>query len=330
MNNRSFNCRRVYNLILLLLIIALQFLFHSGTEAQLYSNASQNLPDNGAKGQSMDVRALDIDADGDLDIILANEFQPNTILLNDGTGVFSKAAANVLPQEVHDSEDIAIADFNGDGHQDLIFCSEDDLTQGWTNVHEYYLSDGNGKFTIAPYSFPDSKANAVLAIELNGDEYPDVIFGNQGPSRAYINKGDGTFDLDALRIPGLNRTTQDLAAADIDHDGDLDIFEGNENGNVLLLNDGSGKFTDISSTHLPQGLDIETRKVTFGDIDKDDDQDIFLSNVQFIDGKDPQNRLFINDGSGHFTDATNTQSIMITPLTQYLKTWTLTPIQILS
>ena len=52
---------------------------------------------------------------------------------------------------------------------------------------------------------------------------------------------------------------------------------------------------------------METRKVSFGDIDDDEDLDIFLSNVEFTPGNNRQNRLFVNDGPGNFTDETATQ-----------------------
>ena len=53
----------------------------------------------------MDVRAVDIDGDEDLDIILANEFQGNTILSNDGNGNFYQTPlSGNLPQPIHDSE----------------------------------------------------------------------------------------------------------------------------------------------------------------------------------------------------------------------------------
>jgi len=39
----------------------------------------------------------------------------------------------------------------------------------------------------------------------------------------------------------------------------------------------------------------------------DDDLDAFLSNVEFIPGKDRQNRLLVNDGHGNFTDQTSVQ-----------------------
>ncbi len=279
-------------------------LFSISLTAQLYTNASNNLPANGAQGQSMDVQAADIDGDDDLDIILANEFQANTILINDGNANFTNETTGNLPQENHDSEDVAIADFNDDGFLDLVFCSEDDVNLGIVNVHEYYLGNGLGTFAIADFQLPDSESNAVIHADLNGDTFADLLFGNKGATSVLINSGNGSFALENNRVPQLNKTTQDLAMADIDNDGDLDLFEGNENGNALFINDGNGFFSDETASRLPQGLNLETRKVSFGDIDGDQDLDIFLSNVEFIPGKDRQNRLFLNDGNGVFSDIT--------------------------
>jgi hypothetical protein len=289
-----------------LLVTFLFFNISSTLSAQLFVDASSNLPVNGASAQSMDVKAFDLDSDGDLDIVLANEFQGNTILYNDGNGVFTKAGPGVLPQVAYDSEDVIVDDFNSDGYPDLIFCSEDDVTLGRTDVHEYYLGQPNGNFTPSGYHFPDTEANAVIIFDLNGDEYPDVLFGNNGPIGAFINNGDGTFSNESTRFPSVNRTTQDLLALDVDGDGDTDVFEGNENGNLLYINDGTGNFTEESQTRIPLP-NIETRKVSAGDVDKDGDLDLFLSNVSFISGKIRQNRLYINDGAGNFEDRTQEQ-----------------------
>jgi len=289
------------------LLICLGLLaFLSPLEAQLFYNASANLPQFGATRQSMDVQAADLDKDGDLDIILANEFQPNIVLTNDGQGNFSQANNLGTPQHNHDSEDVAIADFDRDGDLDLVFCTEDGL--GGFLLHEYWTNDGNGFFAGEPGGrFRDSKANAVIVADLNNDSIPDLIFGNDGGNDVYINNGEATFTLESEeRIPGLIRTTQDLSMTDVDMDGDPDLFVGNENGNNLLINNGEGIFTDESDERLPQGLNIETRKVAFGDINGDGAPDIFLSNVQFIAGRDRQNRLFLNDGNGYFSDVTST------------------------
>ncbi|MFN4253385.1 MAG: FG-GAP-like repeat-containing protein [Saprospiraceae bacterium] len=288
------------------LIFNVLYLFPAAAFAQLFTDATANLP-AAASGANMDVRAFDLEGDGDLDLVFAREFQPNFLLRNNGQAVFTNATPGNLPQETHDSEDVAVADFNGDGHLDLVFCSEDDVAQGWSNVHEFYLGDGAGKFAAAAYQPPDSEANAVIAADLNSDGLPDLLFGNKGTIGVLINNGAGGFSAENQRVPQIQRTTQDLALADVDGDGDADLFAGNENGNLLLINDGTGNFTDETAARLPAGLNIETRKVAFGDVEGDGDLDIFLSNVAFLPGKNPQNRLFINDGAGHFTDKTATQ-----------------------
>lgn len=92
---------------------------------------------------------------------------------------------------------------------------------------------------------------------------------------------------------------------DIDADGDLDLFVANRDGNQILINDGTGIFEDQSSQRLPQGVDMDTRKACFGDVNNDGKPDLFLANVQFINpNKDPQNRLYINESNGFFTDLT--------------------------
>lgn len=302
-NGQTFPCIQHKNMLRLLFFCCLSPLL---ANAQLFRDASNQLPTT-ASAANMDVRAADLDADGDLDLVFAREFQANFILKNNGSAVFANGTLGNLPQVIHDSEDVAIADFNRDGHLDLVFCSEDDFSQGGTNVHEYYWGDGTGKFTAVPYRFPDSEANAVVAADINRDGSPDVVFGNKGLVHVLINKGDGTFSHEQDRVPNIVRTTQDLILFDVDGDEDDDMMVGNENGNLLLLNDGNGYFSDATSTHLPPAIAIETRKIAAGDVDMDGDMDVFLSNVAFIAGKNPQNRLYLNDGQGHFSDVTAAQ-----------------------
>ncbi len=287
--------------LLIVLVIA-----NADLSAQFYLNASNQLPDNGAKQQSMDIRAADLDQDGDLDVVLANEFQANTILLNDGNGNFT-TAIGALPTRIQDSEDVAIADFNGDGWLDLVFCSEDDISLGEQNVHEYYVGSTEGTFTTGPDELADSEANAVITADINQDGWPDLLFGNNGPTTLLLNDQSGSFVQNEDRIPAINRTTQDLLLVDLTGDGHADLIEGNENGNRYFVNDGSGFFTDETAERFPGISNLETRKVVAGDVDGDNDLDLFLCNVAFQPGRNPQNRLFINDGAGNFTDATSTQ-----------------------
>ncbi|HMQ67519.1 MAG TPA: FG-GAP-like repeat-containing protein [Ignavibacteria bacterium] len=279
-------------------------------DSVLYMDVSAvNLPVSAVSGPGMDVGAADFDGDGDPDIVIAREFAPNKLLLNQGNGVFTDGTTGRLPQFNYDSEDIGIADFDRDGDLDLVFASEDNA------VHEFYLNDGHGVFTNFNNRLPNSITNGLLVIDLNNDNYPDLIFGNSGPgnpateteARVLINNQDTTFrDETALRFPaGLLMVPQDIKAGDIDNDGDQDLIFGNETGNRILINNGSGIFTDETIQRLPLPGNEETRKVTLEDIDNDGDLDMFFANVQFRPGMNPQNRLLINNDSGYFTDETS-------------------------
>ena len=255
----------------------------------------------------MDVEAADIDQDGDLDIVIAHEFAPNVLLLNDGAGVFTHAIDR-FSNRSHDSEDIGISDLDRDGDLDVVFAAEDDARP------ELYAGNGEGTFRDLSSLVAKSIANAVAVADLNNDGFPDLVLGNAGQDLILINSGSGSLNATPVQRTFANETsqrlppevliTQDVELADLDRDGDLDMVAGNENGNQLLINNGSGVFSNETSSRLPITANMETRKVTFGDVDRDGDLDIFFSNVAFIPGKNSQNRLYLNDGNGFFTDVT--------------------------
>ncbi len=252
--------------------------------------------------RSMDVQTADLNKDGYLDIVLAVEWAPNAILWGTKDGKYYDNHAMKLSNNTYDSEDIAIADFNNDGWLDLVFAAEDDMN------HEFYLNKGNGKFEEVKNKFPQFISNAAQAYDFNGDGAIDLIFGNQGQSRLFINDGKGNFtDETQSRLPiDEDTTTQDIALVDVDNDGDIDIIMGNESGNQLWINQGKGFFSNETANRLPSSANIETRKVIIIDVNKDNNPDIFLCNVAYDDTKNNQDKLYLNNGNGNFTDVTET------------------------
>ena len=271
------------------------------TESALFRDVTDShLPTDALGGLSMDAKPADLDADGDLDLVIANEFRPNILLLNDGSGRFSDASDR-LPSAEHDSEDVGIADFDGDGDLDIIVVTEDDQT------NEFYLNTDDATFTDAGDRWPvTGTSNAVLVADLNGDGAPDILVGNNGQNNVLINDGSGQFtDETSARLPAREDVTQDLELGDVDGDGDADLIVGNEDDNRLQLNDGTGVFTDAPDAIPLRTAPEETREADFGDVDGDGDLDLLFANVQlFVADADPQNRLLLNDGSGVFSDAT--------------------------
>lgn len=272
-----------------------------GKSAWFKNATNTHFPIMVTQGRSMDARPVDVDMDGDPDLIIANEHAFNILLINDGKGNFTDASAERLPMKARDSEDIAIGDFDNDGDPDIIFVSEDD------EENEFYLNDGKGYFSDASARlFLKGTSNAIATADLNGDGFIDLVIGNAGQNFCLINKGNGFFqDETSQRLPVSDKTTQDLEFADIDGDGDLDLIEANEDDSALLINDGKGIFRDETSQRLPIVAGAwETREADFGDIDGDGDPDLFFANVNFRQNKDAQNRLFLNNGEGKFTDVT--------------------------
>ncbi len=287
-----------YKLFTVLLPILICITSHAGQP--LFEDVTDTtLPLAVLGGNSMDVEMADIDGDGDLDIFVACEFCINRLLINNGNGVFSDQSASRLPQPQpsHDSEDIAIADYNRDDQPDVLFVAEDD------QINELYFND-NGMFSDETVRLGTTgTSNAVLAVDVEHDGDLDILIGNAGANVLLINNGSGEFGDESLaRLPVNGEITQDLEAGDVDGDFDVDIVVGNENGNRLWLNNGSGVFSDMTATHLPLVAGEETREADLGDIDNDGDLDLVFANVHFAAGSTGRNRLLRNNGCGMFTD----------------------------
>ncbi len=281
----------------------------------LYRLATAALPAAVLQGRSMEARAADLDADGDKDLIIAREFEPNLLFLNDGTGRFVDVSSGQLPQKTRDSEDIAIADFDGDGDLDVVIVAEDDVPGSSGPKHEYYLNNGRAVFTdVSERLALRTETNAVAFGDLDGDGDLDLVFGNAGPESVLLNDGTGRFALSIERFPaGVVDITQDVTLGDIDGDRDLDLIVANEGGgpNRLYRNDGRGFFS-VDTGAIPLRAEVEmTRNADLADIDHDGDLDLSFANVTFLGGF-PQSRLFTNDGTGKFTDVTASQFVPLT------------------
>ncbi|MFK8017664.1 MAG: FG-GAP repeat domain-containing protein [Gammaproteobacteria bacterium] len=266
----------------------------------LYQEVSAlSLPQGALNGMCMDARHGDVDGDGDLDLVLAQEFSTNLLLRNDGSGNFSVTLGDVVGGD-GDNEDLLLQDFDNDGDLDMFTVHEDD------RIHAFLLNDGQGRFTDASNRIAVSSiANAAEAIDLNNDGRLDVILGNRGTNLVLLQDANGTFNTDLTRPVGT-QPTQDLLLFDADGDTDMDLFIANEGLNRLLINNGNGFFNDETTVRL--GFEArESRQADAADIDNDGDLDLVLGNVSFSLNSLPSNQLLINDGTGVFTDETDTR-----------------------
>jgi hypothetical protein len=128
--------------------------------------------------------------------------------------------------------------------------------------------------------------------------------------RIYINNGTGVFaDETDARAAGITGCFRGAEAGDVDRDGDWDLILAQDYNRrpLLLINNGSGVFSDQTVARLPN-IAMGSARAQFGDIDNDGDLDILICNSgasRFATTGRP--RIFNNDGTGVFTDAPTTQ-----------------------
>jgi len=242
-----------------------------------FSNSGQGLGSSG----SWALAVGDVDDDDDVDVVFTNDGSPHELYLNNGSGVFT--AGN---QDLGNAGYRAVALEDVDGNQTLdAFFADCSL----------YTNDGNGVFTFKENSScsPPDPVTLVMG-DIDGDMDTDAIIGNAtlNPNMVMVNDGDGNFS-NSGQMLGVNSTEQ-VALADVDLDGDLDLFSGNttelggEPADQIWMNDGQGVFTDSGQTLG----NTNSSGAVFGDIDGDGDPDLLVGTNLGA------NKLYVNGRNG--------------------------------
>jgi len=196
---------------------------------------------------------------------------------------------------------VIVDDFENNGRFDVVKSSFDTCAP-----LQYFHNNGNGTFT-------EQSAKAGLADQLGGLNIVQTDFNNDGCTDILVLRGgwevpqkkslmrnncDGTFtDVTAdSKLAEHPTSTQTAVWVDINNDGLLDLFVGNENSpSQLFLNKGNGVFEDISHS---SGVDriAFSKGVAAADYDNDGWPDLFVSNLT------GPNFLYHNNNNNTFTE----------------------------
>ncbi|MBX3354156.1 MAG: VCBS repeat-containing protein [Phycisphaeraceae bacterium] len=259
----------------------------------------------GVQGWFRGVEAGDVNDDGWVDLILAQDFNKVPILLiNTGNGFFVNETAARLPNIAMSSARAQFGDVDNDGDLDLIFNNSGATNRFGTGQPRIYLNDGSGFFTDATATnFPAgniSQQMDILFCDIDLDFDLDIFVGTRATSpnqsRLWKNNGSGVFTLQA-GFPN-DSASYSIDVGDIDGDGDLDAISVNggvSNAELLARNNGGGNsWTNISSSISPNPT-VDDNDSRFFDYDNDGDLDLIVGSLGSSE------RLYNNNGSGFFT-----------------------------
>jgi enediyne biosynthesis protein E4 len=203
-------------------------------------------------GKGLGVVFGDYDGDGWIDIFVANDSTPNFLFHNKGKGVFEEVGLLAGVAVGSDGQALAgmgtdMGDVDGDGLLDIFVTNLDRQT------HSLYRNLGKGLF--ANVTFESGVGEATLP---------------------FVGFGALFFDYD-------NDTDLDLAIVNGDVIDNVSIFRDStsyEQRNLLLQNNGMGKFRDVGPASGPGfALKKPSRSLSAADIDNDGDLDLLIGNV---------------------------------------------------
>ena len=147
--------------------------------------------------------------------------------------------------------------------------------------------------------------------DFDGDGWTDLYVTRLGETDIlYRNRGDGTFeDVSVSAGLDLDLASNGVTAGDIDNDGDLDLYVTtiHETRNLLLINDGQGRFSEQA---VARGAALDDGEVkwnysaTLGDYDGDGLLDLNTTEWGQRSEGNSYARLLHNTGDGNFEDVT--------------------------
>ncbi|KMO42288.1 hypothetical protein VQ03_11125, partial [Methylobacterium tarhaniae] len=184
----------------------------------------------GAGSKPTSVAVADLTGDGRVELVTANSGNNTlSVLIDDGNGNFSTrqdldTGSNSAPSMV------TMADFNGDGKQDLLALLAGKQTA------KVWLGAGNGTFVPQQDELPTGLNPASIAArDLNGDGKLDVLIANKDSKTLslFLGKGDGTF-LEGFAY-SVGSAPGAMTTGDVNGDGRPDVLMTDENGKTVSV-----------------------------------------------------------------------------------------------
>lgn len=236
----------------------------------------------------------DYDNDNKVDLFMCNYFPTkyNELHKNTTNGTFTKEVTEVIPLEANSSLGPTWADYDQDGFMDLF------VPNGLGSKNSLFHNDGNGTFSKPNIIINQEGGKSVGScwgdIDNDGDLDLFVTNSNSTTNFLYKNLGNGTFEKITNTAVNQGGSSHGCSFADIDNDGDLDLFVTNDRiRKFLYLNDGQGNFTENRDEMITYNFGLSFGH-SWSDYDHDGDLDLAVATHS-----NQKNHVFKNNGNSN-------------------------------
>lgn len=231
---------------------------------------------------------VDLDGDGDLDLIVTRHSEPNVFFRNDGEGGFSDDSETMGFDAALASHSLAVADTDGDGDLDVYITNYKDRWARDTyapadRAYDRVVGQDGDRYFIQP-GFEDYFR--VVRTDQGWQRWefaqPDEFYHNENGRLRRVSFTEETFvDEDGARFDrepdewGLSARFVDL-----DRDGDPDLYVCNDinSPDHIWINDGSGRFRLIDALAIRK-TSAASMAVDVSDVDRDGWPDVFVAEM---------------------------------------------------
>jgi len=221
---------------------------------------------------------LDLDNDGDLDLVVGRWLSPSTVYRQD-EGRFVQVENPRLPSLV---SSVAAADVDGDGLLDLYFSTY--AASALEKFMEFRRASKDRSGT-ALEGFLGAQAAEELAARLGSPDEHFYLARSGPPNRLMMNRGGLRFEPSEGSGPSeVFRNTYQATFADYDNDGDPDLYLANDFSSNHLFRNDLGRFVDVTEASGSADVGFGMGG-SWGDFDRDGDLDLYVSNMDSKAGR---------------------------------------------
>ena len=232
------------------------------------------------------VKLEDINGDTITDLVTANSGGHSvSVLLGNGDGTFTTPAIRDYKTGGRTSRDLLIADFNQDGHNDVVVANV-----GSKNV-SFFAGTGDpdpAALLAAPTRFAvGSQPTSITVTDFNADGNLDIAVTNQRSNNISVLLGNGNVAPEVqfqeqlrIHLPG-SKSAETITVGDFDLDGNMDLAIANRKGNTLsiLLGTGTGAFTNPFNFSVGDVRRRQPVSIAVGDFNGDSFLDVIVVNA---------------------------------------------------